>query len=162
MLKSRGCSVVNLFHREVPRVLNLFPWELIEGTPKDLRRQTWGKPHQRPDQRPMVWPKMQQMVCLTKILRGAFYQLPWEQIENSRDFHREQIHHTTYKVFQQIVILTKYLTFMIWSSINSLGNRLRTQGTSIGFSLANQLENGQFPWQILIPNNTVKILLELF
>ena len=25
MLKRRGCSVVNLFPREVPRVLNLFP-----------------------------------------------------------------------------------------------------------------------------------------
>ena len=28
--------MVNLFPREVPRVLNLFPRELIESTPKDF------------------------------------------------------------------------------------------------------------------------------
>ena len=68
LLKSRGCSVVNLFPTEVHRVLNLFPKELIEGTPKDF---------------PKVWLKMRQRVCLRKILNGAFNQLPREQIENS-------------------------------------------------------------------------------
>ena len=32
--------MVNLFPREVPRVLNLFPRELIESTPKVFRMQT--------------------------------------------------------------------------------------------------------------------------
>ena len=82
LLKSRGCSVVNLFPREVPRGLNLFPRELIEGTPKDFSEAN-PRPHQRPNPRPRVRPKMQQRVCLTKILRGAFIQLPREQIENS-------------------------------------------------------------------------------
>ena len=91
--------MVNLFPREVPRVLNLFPREWIEGTPKDFSKAN-PRPHQRPDPRPRVWPKMQQRVCLTKILRGAFNQLPREQIENSI--------------------------------------------SSLGFSLTNKLENGQF------------------
>ena len=38
LLKSQGCSVVNLFPREVPRVLNLFPRDLIEGPPQDFRQ----------------------------------------------------------------------------------------------------------------------------
>ena len=96
--------MVNLFPREVPRVLNLFPKELIEGPPKEFQKANL-RPHQRPDPRP----KMRQRVCLRKILRGAFNQLPREQIENSRYFPREQIHHTTPKAFQQIVILTKSL-----------------------------------------------------
>ena len=106
------------------------------------------------------------------VLRGAFKQLPMEQIKNSRDFLREQIHHATPKAFQQIVILTKSLQWgsgrrcdrgFAWGkswggpSINSIGNRLRTQGTSVGFILANQLENGQFNWQSLIPKNTVEM-----
>ena len=57
-----------------------------------------------------------QRVCLRKILRGAFNQLPREQIENSM--------------------------------------------SSLGFSLANQLENRQFTWQSLIPIDTVEVLLE--
>ena len=113
--------MVNLFPREVQRVLNLFPRELIEGPPKDFPKAN-PRPHQRPDPRPKtrgaagpegfwprVWPKMWQRVCLSKILRGAFNQLPRAQIENSRDFQREQIHHTTPEAFQQIVILTKSL-----------------------------------------------------
>ena len=113
--------VVNLFPREVQRVFNLFPRELIEGPPKDFPKAN-PRPHQRPDPRPKtrgaagpkgfwtwVWPMMRQRVCLRKILRGAFNQLPREQIENSRYFPRERIHHTTPKAFQQIVILTKSL-----------------------------------------------------
>ena len=46
---------------------------------------------------------MQLRVCIRKILWGTFNQLPREQIENSRDFPREQIHHTTPEAFQQIV-----------------------------------------------------------
>ena len=42
---------MNMFHREVPRVLNLFPRELIEGTPKDFSKAN-QRPHQRPDPRP--------------------------------------------------------------------------------------------------------------
>ena len=113
--------MVNLFPREVQRVLNLFPRELIEGPLKDFPKAS-PRLHQRPDPRPKtrgatgpegfwtwVWPMMRQRVCLRKILRGAFNQLPREQIENSRYFPREQIHHTTPKAFQQIVILTKSL-----------------------------------------------------
>ena len=44
--------MVNLFPREVPRVLNLFPRELIESTPKDFLNAN-PKLHQRPD----PWPK---------------------------------------------------------------------------------------------------------
>ena len=40
--------MVNLFPREVPRVLNLFPRELIESTPKDFPNAN-PKLHQRPD-----------------------------------------------------------------------------------------------------------------
>ena len=43
--------MVNLFPREVPRVLNLFPRELIEGTPKDFLKANL-RPHQRQDPRP--------------------------------------------------------------------------------------------------------------
>ena len=75
-------------------VVDLFPRELIEGTPMDFLKANL-RPHQRPDPRPKT--------------RWAFNQLLREQIENSRDFLREQIHHTTPKSFQQIVILTKYL-----------------------------------------------------
>ena len=113
--------MVNLFPREVPRVLNLFPRELIESTPKDFPNANL-KLHQRPDPRPKtrgaagpegfwprVWPKMRQRVCLRKILRGALNLLPREQIENSRNFPREQFHHTAPEAFQQIVILTKSL-----------------------------------------------------
>ena len=90
--------MVNLFPREVQRVFNLFPRELIEGPPKDFPKAN-PRPHQRPDPRPKtrgaagpkgfwtwVWPMMRQRVCLRKILRGAFNQLPREQIENSRYF----------------------------------------------------------------------------
>ena len=38
---------MNLFPREVPRVLNLFPRELIESTPKDFPNAN-PKLHQRP------------------------------------------------------------------------------------------------------------------
>ena len=113
--------MVNLFPREVPRVLNLFTKELIEGPSKEFPKAN-PRPHQRPDPRPKtrgaagpegfwtwVWPKMRPRVCLRKILRGAFNQLLREQIENSRYFPREQIHHTTAKAFQQIIILTKSL-----------------------------------------------------
>ena len=92
--------MVNLFPREVPRVLNLFPRELNEGPPKEFPKAN-PRPHQRPDPRPKtrgaagpegfwtwVWQKMRQMVCLRKILRGAFNQLPRKQILNSRDFLR--------------------------------------------------------------------------
>jgi len=96
--------VVNLFPREVQRVLNLFPRELIGGPPKGF-----PKANPRPGFWTWVWPMMGQRVCLRKILRGAFNQLPREQIENSRFFPREQIHHTTPKAFQKIVILTKSL-----------------------------------------------------
>ena len=58
---------------------------------------------------PRVWPQMRQRVCLRKILRGALNLLPREQIENSRNFPREQFHHTAPEAFQQIVILTKSL-----------------------------------------------------
>ena len=117
LLRSWGCNVVNLFPREVPRVLNLFHRKLIEGTQKDFPKVN-RRPHQRPDPRLKTWgatgpegfwPKMRQRVCLRKILSRAFDQLPREQIENSRDFPREQIHHATPKAFQQIVILTKSL-----------------------------------------------------
>ena len=40
--------MVNLFPREVPRVLNLFPRELIESTPKDFLNAN-PKLHQRPE-----------------------------------------------------------------------------------------------------------------
>ena len=40
---------------------------------------------------------------ISPILRGAFNQLPREQIETPRDFPREQIHHATPSAFQQIV-----------------------------------------------------------
>ena len=99
-----NCPFFNWFTklnpREVPWVLNLFPRELIEGPPQDFRKANL-RPHQRPDPRPKtrgaadpegfwprVWPKMRQRVCMRKILRGAFNQLPREQIENSRDFPR--------------------------------------------------------------------------
>ena len=39
--------MVNLFPREVPRVVNLFPRELIESTPKDFPNAN-PKLHQRP------------------------------------------------------------------------------------------------------------------
>ena len=67
--------MVNLFPRKVPKVLNLFPRELIECTPKDF-------PNANPKLHlwPRVWPKMQQRVCLRKILKGTFNQLSWEQI----------------------------------------------------------------------------------
>ena len=96
--------MVNLFPREVPRVLNLFPRELIESTPKDFPNAN-PKLHQRPDphQGPRVWPKMQQRVCLRKILRGTLNLHPREHIEDSRNFPREQIHHNTPEAFQQIV-----------------------------------------------------------
>ena len=42
---------MNLLPREVQRVLNLFPRELIEGTPKDFLKANL-RPHQRPDPRP--------------------------------------------------------------------------------------------------------------
>ena len=41
---------MNLFPREVPRVLNLFPRELIESTSKDFPNAN-PKLHQRPDLR---------------------------------------------------------------------------------------------------------------
>ena len=53
--------MVNLFPREVPRVLNLFPREFIEDTLKGFPKAN-PKLHQRPD------PKMQQRVCLRKII----------------------------------------------------------------------------------------------
>ena len=40
--------MVNLFFREVPRVLNLFPRELIEGNPKDFSKAN-PRPYKRPD-----------------------------------------------------------------------------------------------------------------
>ena len=40
---------------------------------------------------------------------GALNLLLREQIENSRNFPREQFHHTAPEAFQQIVILTKSL-----------------------------------------------------
>ena len=43
--------MVNLFPREVQRVLNLFPRELIGGPPKDFPKAN-PRPHQRPDPRP--------------------------------------------------------------------------------------------------------------
>ena len=107
--------MVNLFPREVLRVLNLFPRELIEGTPKDFLKANL-RPHQRPDPRPKtrgavglkgfwprVWRMMRPQVCLHKISWVAFNQLPREQIENSQDFPREQIDHATPSAFQQIV-----------------------------------------------------------
>ena len=42
---------MNLFPREVPRVLNLFPRELIESTPKDFPNAN-PKLHQRPGPQP--------------------------------------------------------------------------------------------------------------
>ena len=111
LLKSQGCCVVNLFHREVPRVLNIFPGEFIEGNSKNFLKAN-KRPLQRPDPEGFwsrVWPKKHQMVCLMKILRGAFNQLPREQVENSRNFLGEQIHHATPQAFQQIDILTKSL-----------------------------------------------------
>ena len=45
------CSVVNLFPREVQRVFNLFPRELIESPPKEFQEAN-PRPHQRPDPRP--------------------------------------------------------------------------------------------------------------
>ena len=90
--------MVKLFPREVPRVLNLFPREEIEGTPKDFPEAN-AKPHLRPDPRPKT--------------RGAagpegFWPRVWP-IENSRNFPREQFHHTAPEAFQHIVILTKSL-----------------------------------------------------
>ena len=112
LLKSQGCCVVNLFHREVPRVLNIFHGEFIEGNSKNFLKAN-KRPLQRPDPRPKtrdatgpegfwsrVWPKKHQMVCQIKILRGAFNQLPKEQVENSRNFLGEQIHHATPQAFQ--------------------------------------------------------------
>ena len=94
--------MVNLFPREVHRVLNLFPRELIEGTSKDFPMANL-RPHQRPDPRPKprgaagpkvfwpkVWPEMQQRVFLRKFLRVACNQLPREQIKNSMDLPRVQ------------------------------------------------------------------------
>ena len=46
---------------------------------------------------------MRLRVCLRKILWGALNLLPREQIENSRNFPREQFHHTAPSSFQQIV-----------------------------------------------------------
>ena len=43
--------MVNLFPREVPRILNPFPRELIEGTPKDFPKAN-PRPHPRSDPRP--------------------------------------------------------------------------------------------------------------
>ena len=48
LLKSRGCSMVNLFPREVPIVFNMFPRELIEGTPMNFLKANL-RTHQRPD-----------------------------------------------------------------------------------------------------------------
>ena len=74
-----------------------------------IRGQTQGQKPEGP-QAPRVfwqrvWPKLQQKVCLTKIRRGAFNQFPREQIKNSQDIPREQIHLTTLLAFQQIVPL---------------------------------------------------------
>ena len=111
LLRSWGCNVVNLFPREVPRVLNLFPRELIEGTPMDFLR-----PDPRPNTQGSGWRWVRRFAC-GKSWGGAFNQLPRDQIENSRDFPGEQIHHTIPKVFQQIVILTKSLQW--WSGLQS-------------------------------------------
>ena len=107
--------MVNLFPREVLTVLNLFPRELIESTPKDFPNAN-PKPHQRPEPQLKtrgaagtkgfwlrVWPQMRLRVCLRIILWGALNLLPREQIENSRNFPREQFHHTAPSSFQQIV-----------------------------------------------------------
>ena len=92
-----------------PRVLNGVPRENIEGPPRpDPRPKTRGAAGPEGFW-PRFWPKMQQRVCLRKILRGALNLLPREQIENSRNFPREQFHHTAPEAFQQIVILTKSL-----------------------------------------------------
>ena len=45
--------MVNLFPREVPGVLNLFPKELIEGPQKEFPKAN-PRPHQRPDPRPKI------------------------------------------------------------------------------------------------------------
>ena len=96
MLKSLGCSVVNLFPQEVPWVPNLFPRELIEGPPQDFPQEN-PLLHLWPDPRPKTlracspsgfWPLMQPQVGLQKILWGALNQLPREKKENSRDFPR--------------------------------------------------------------------------
>ena len=90
--------MVNLFPREVPLVLNLFPRELIESTPQDF---------------PQAIPLMQLRVCIRKILWGTFNQLPREQIENSQDFPREQNHHTTPSSFQQIVPFSSLVKVLV-------------------------------------------------
>ena len=91
------------------RVLYGVPREYIEGPPRpDPRSKTRGAAGPKGFW-PRVWPKMRQRVCLRKILRGALNLHPREQIEDSRNFPREQFHHTAPEAFQQIVILTKSL-----------------------------------------------------
>ena len=96
LLKSLRGSVVNLFPREVLQVLNLFPRHrsgiFLKQTLCCIFSQTL-----------VQGPLMQLRVCIRKILRGTFNQLPREQIENSQDFPREQIQYTTPSSFQQIV-----------------------------------------------------------
>ena len=107
--------MVNLFPREVTRVINLFARELIEGT-SDPRPKTRGAAGPEGFW-PRVWPKMQQRVRLTKILRGSFNQLPWEQIENSMDFLRK----------------------VLRGAFNQLPReKIENSMSSLGFSLANQ------------------------
>ena len=81
--------MVNLFPREVQRVFNLFPRELIESPPQDFP-QANPLPHLRPDPSP----KPLALSLPSEIPLGAFNQLPREQIENSRYFPREQINHS--------------------------------------------------------------------
>ena len=59
LLKRRGCSVVKLFPREVPRVLNLLPREQIENSRNFPREQFH---HTAPE-------AFQQIVILTKSLQ---------------------------------------------------------------------------------------------
>ena len=69
--------MVNLFPREVLRVLNLFPRELIEGNPTDFMKANL-RPHHTPDPRPKTQGAQAPMVFWPRVL----------QIENSRDFPR--------------------------------------------------------------------------
>ena len=66
---------------------------------------------------PRVWPQMRLRVCLRKILWGALNLLPREQIENSRNFPREQFHH-----FGAKIRIMHFLKLSMWSpSLPKLG-----------------------------------------
>ena len=125
--------MVNLCPQEVPRVLNMFPRELIESTPQDF---------------PQANPLLHLRVCIQKILWGTFNQLPREQIENSRDFPREQIHHTLVFSTDCTISIFAWVDFFLvifdhfWHFFSPLLGMLQKKYSSKNSLAANFQNNG--------------------